>query len=420
MISLASSTPARLSPEPAEPRPAGPDTARAKGGFSAVLAQHEPHKADTQGKSAQAPRSGETAETADAETPKAGAAHGTSLPETAKAGKTLPVTLPDLADPDSGEEPTDPSDEAAAQAAAAEAIVAAVIVPQAPLPAAQSLVENAGEAEAGAMGHSARTAPGRAALPQPVAMQAAPANEGETRTSGEKAHGASVAVQVDPEPGAQAAAGMAMDTASDTEADGDAPAARPRTAGIERTAAQPAMADAARPADAASLVAAPATPAPALTASGEVRPSMPADALQDLTRIVDRLTAAREVFAPATEALFIDHAEFGELSLRFDQRRDGLLSVQLSASNPEAHRAVVQAVGAQAFHSPADGQPQGQSQTQSQTQSQAARGGLADRENASANGHAAHRDQPGPEGRQPRERAPHVAQGGRQPAGIFA
>ncbi|MBN9504897.1 MAG: hypothetical protein J0I69_02630 [Altererythrobacter sp.] len=419
MISLASSTPARLSPEPAEPRPAGPDTARAKGGFSAVLAQHEPHKADTQGKSAQAPRSSETAETADAETPKAGAAHGTALPETAKAGKTLPVALPDLAD-DSGEEPADPSDEAAAQAAAAEAIVAAVIVPHAPLPAAPNLAESAGETEAGAAGQSARTAPGRAALPQPVAAQAAPANEGETRTSGEKANGASVAVQVAPEPGAQAPAGMAMDTASDSGADGDAPAARPRTAGIERAAAQPAMADAARPADAASLVAAPATPAPALTASGEVRPSMPADALQDLTRIVDRLTAAREVFAPATEALSIDHAEFGELSLRFDQRRDGLLSVQLSASNPEAHRAVAQAVGAQAFHSPADGQPQGQSQTQSQTQSQAARGGPADRDNASANGHAAHRDQPGPEGRQPRERAPHVAQGGRQPAGIFA
>ena len=423
MISLASSTPARLSPEPAEPRPAGPDTARAKGGFSAVLAQHEPHKADTQGKSAQAPRSSETAETADAETPKAGAAHGTALPETAKTGKTLPVALPDLADPDSGEEPADPSDEAAAQAAAAEAIVAAVIVPQAPLPAAPGLVESAGEAEgeAGAMGQSARIAPGRAALPQPVAAQAAPANEGETRTSGEKANGASVAVQVAPEPGAQAAAGMAMDTASDSRADGDAPAARPRTAGIERAAAQPAMADAARPADIASLaMATPSTPAPALTASGEVRPSMQADALQDLTRIVDRLTAAREVFAPATEALSIDHAEFGELSLRFDQRRDGLLSVQLSASNPEAHRAVAQAVSAQAFHSPADGQPQGQSQTQSQTQSQAARGGLADRENASANGHAAHRDQPGPEGRQPRERAPHVAQGGRQPAGIFA
>jgi len=415
MISLASSTPARLSPEPAEPRPAGPDTARAKGGFSAVLAQHEPRKADTQGKSAQAPRSSETAETADTETPTAGAAHGTALPETAKAGKTLPVALPDLADPDSGEEPADPSDEAAAQAAA-EAIVAAVIVPQAPLPAAPNLAENAGEAEAGAAGQSARTAPRRATPPQPVAMQVAPANEGETRTSGEKANGASVAVQVAPEPGAQAAAGRAMDTASDNEANGDAPAARPRTTGIERTAVQPAMADAARPADAASLVAAPATPAPALTASGEVRPSMPADALQDLTRIVDRLTAAREVFAPATEALSIDHAEFGELSLRFDQRRDGLLSVQLSASNPEAHRAVAQAVSAQAFHSPADGQPQGQSQTQSQ----AARGGLADRDNASANGHAAHRDQPGPEGRQPRERAPHVAQGGRQPAGIFA
>jgi hypothetical protein len=417
MISLASSTstPARLSPEPVEPRPANTDPARAKGGFSAVLAQHEPQAAETQSDSAPALQPHETAETPEAETAHSGAPRGMAEPETAKTGKTLPVALPDLADHADAEAPAVSSDQVAAQAAA-ETMLAAMIVPQAPVPAVPGLVETTADtgAEASAPGKPARAAHARAALPQPLPGQVPPPAEGEARATGGKSNGAAVALQVAPQPSAQVA-----EMATDTPAESDTPTAQPRATAIERAAAQPATADAARTADFASLaVAAPSAPAPALTTSGDVRLSPQADALQDLTRIVDRLAAAREVFAPATEALSIDHAEFGELSLRFDQRRDGSLSVQLSASSPDAHRAVAQAVSAQAFHSAADGQPsQSQSQGQAQT---AARGGTADREGASADGNAAHRDQPAAQDRNQRRPAPQPARPGQQPAGIFA
>ena len=71
------------------------------------------------------------------------------------------------------------------------------------------------------------------------------------------------------------------------------------------------------------------------------------DPAQDLTQIVDRLAAAREALAPATAALAINHSEFGELSLRFDQQRDGHLAVHIAASNPEAQRAMVVAASQQ-------------------------------------------------------------------------
>ena len=90
------------------------------------------------------------------------------------------------------------------------------------------------------------------------------------------------------------------------------------------------------------------------------------DPAQDLTQIVDRLAAAREALAPATTALAVNHAEFGELSLRFDQQRDGHLAVHIAASNPEAQRAMAVAAGQQpSFGSPdnrsAGGEPLPQS-----------------------------------------------------------
>jgi hypothetical protein len=330
------------------------------------------------------------------------------MPEAAKAGKSLPVALPGLADQADGESATDDSDEALAQAATAEAILAGVSVPQVALPAAPgtAAADAGGEAETAGSGQARPT-------PYPSLPAQAKAPAVEPQANGEKPAGATVALQVAPQPSAQAAK-PALDT------DSDAPAARPRGAAIERAAAQPATADAARQADFASFTtpaSAPAAPASgsAISASGEVRPAMQAQALHDLTRIVDRLAAAREVFAPATEALAINHAEFGELSLRIDQRRDGFLSVQLSAASPDAHRAVAQAVGAQAFHSAADGQSQGQSQNQSQAQ-MGTRAGTGEREG----GHnAARHDQPQPE--QKRRAAPQAAPAdARQPAGIFA
>ncbi len=390
MISLATSpTHNRISPEPAEPKPASTDGGRPGSGFSAVLAQHSPQKTEPKNTSAQATPTDAT---------------GAVMPEAAKTGKSLPVALPGEADQADSEDTATDSDEAVAQAAA-EAILAAVGVPQPPLLAAP------GVTEADAQPAGARQA--RPAFLPPRPAQASGAVAGEPKAAAEKSTGATVALQVAPQPGAQPA-GPTMDTHTES----DASTARPRAAAIERAAAQPATADTARQTDFASLVTpVSATPTPAVSANGEARPPMQANALQDLTRIVDRLAAAREVFAPATEALSITHAEFGELSLRFDQRRDGLLSVQVSASNPDAHRAVAQAVGAQTFHSAADGQPQGQSQNPSQGQTQmGARGGTADRD---GNPNAARHEQPQPQ--QQHRAAPQPAHAdGRQPAGIFA
>jgi hypothetical protein len=418
MISLAStSTSARVSSEPAETRPARADAGRTRDGFSAVLAQHDPRRTEPESKPAQAAPNGTAAAKPKAEPAPAQAPtdspDGTAMPETAKAGKSLPVALPGRGDQADGEDTADNSDEAAAQAAA-EVVLAALNVPQAALPAAPGAAETDAAAQTADTGRTRPTLP--PSLPTPVPTTAV---AGELQAAGEKAGNASVALHVAPQPTAQTA-----EAAMDAQGESDAPTARPRDTAIERAAAQPAMADTARQTSFASL-AAPSlsTPAPAVSASGAARPPMQAEALQDLTRIVDRLAAAREAFAPATTALSIDHAEFGELSLRFDQRRDGFLSVQLSASTPDAQRAVAQAVGAQTFHSAADGQPQNQSQTQSQAQSQgqpqmSARGGAAERD---GNGQAARHEQPATQQQQQRQAARQPTHGdGRQPAGIFA
>jgi len=88
---------------------------------------------------------------------------------------------------------------------------------------------------------------------------------------------------------------------------------------------------------------------PALASSPASAPAplpQPA-AMQELSAIVDRLTAAREALAPATAALALDHAEFGEITLRFEQQQDGQLTVGLSGSTAEAHRAVAAALAAE-------------------------------------------------------------------------
>lgn len=122
-----------------------------------------------------------------------------------------------------------------------------------------------------------------------------------------------------------------------------------------------------------------AAPLPATTANAPT-PS------EDVARIIDQLAAAREALAPATAALNIEHAEFGELSLRIDQRADGGLAVQVAASNLEAHRAVSAAMGAQS-----GGNDGGQA-----TQSDGQAGGTSAQGNSpSANGNSADRDAPG-------------------------
>lgn len=77
------------------------------------------------------------------------------------------------------------------------------------------------------------------------------------------------------------------------------------------------------------------------TATPQMAASFPASAMpQDLSAIVDRLVAAREVFAPAEATLALDHADFGEIELRFEQGNLGDLAVELSGADPELGRIV--------------------------------------------------------------------------------
>jgi hypothetical protein len=174
-----------------------------------------------------------------------------------------------------------------------------------------------------------------------------------------------------------------------------------------------------------------AMPAPTLAIAAEpalegaqpitaVRPALEAPALRELTRIVETLASAREALGAGSATLALDHAEFGALSLRFDQRGDGLLSVQLSAADPETHQAVTAAVAAV----PADAAGSStQSHTQSQAQAQngnaaSQRGAAAERESQSANAET-QRDQRGERQRND-ARGEEPGQRGQRRSGIYA
>lgn len=66
----------------------------------------------------------------------------------------------------------------------------------------------------------------------------------------------------------------------------------------------------------------------------------------DINAALDRLVAAREALMPVEAALAVEHAEFGKVSIRFEQAPDGRLSAELSAADPELQRAVNAAVAA--------------------------------------------------------------------------
>ncbi|MBO9516528.1 MAG: hypothetical protein J7493_00525 [Porphyrobacter sp.] len=66
----------------------------------------------------------------------------------------------------------------------------------------------------------------------------------------------------------------------------------------------------------------------------------------DIGATLDRLVAAREALMPAQATLDIDHADFGEVSIRIEQTAHGHLSVELAGSDPDLKRAVAAAVQA--------------------------------------------------------------------------
>ena len=71
--------------------------------------------------------------------------------------------------------------------------------------------------------------------------------------------------------------------------------------------------------------------------------STPMPSPRDIDAALDHLVAAREALMPAEAAVAIHHAEFGEVSIKFEQSSDGRLSAELTAADPELQRAVTAA-----------------------------------------------------------------------------
>lgn len=322
---------------------------------------------------------------------------GDLLPTVAGTGKILPDAAEAL--------PETPDAAAPADAAPAETATAmlALVAPQ--MAQTDAAVPTVSEGKSPA---AAPQLPAGLPLPaQQLASDAAAPAKGEGAKSAAQP---AVAIQVAPL-SASSEGNVQRDPALPTEKPQTDLATRlqPNTASADRQP-QRDLAGGERPADAAVKVAskapaeaaptqpamptpAPATPiaaAPAAPAA-EAAPSVAADKpiietgiARELSRIVDSLASAREAMAAKGATLALDHAEFGELSLRFDQRRDGQLAVQLAAADPDAHRAVAAAVADR----PAFAQPDG-SQHNAQTGGNAsARGSLADRDGGSAEGNA--------------------------------
>lgn len=331
----------------------------------------------------------------------------TGQPDLAGTGKILPADAEALP-------------EAAENAGAAEAALAALArtPPQVVQPVAGEPAAKAGQASAPATAASALPLVPQLPAGLPLPVQA----EGEVA----KPATPSVAIQVAPLPASGETAAAPRDLALAAEkpaadfaarlqpagasaergrdpAAGDRPAAEPAARAPGRIAAEPASVQAPVPAQpavvaAASSAAAASDAAPSFTAD---KPAVETGIARELSRIVDSLASAREAMTAKGATLALDHAEFGELSLRFDQRRDGQLGVQIAAADPDAHRAVAAAVAADrpAF-AQGDGSAPGSQQNAQGGGSATARGGSsADRDGGSAESNASHRERH--EGRRP-------------------
>lgn len=307
-----------------------------------------------------------------------------ALPDLAGTGKILPAdagTLPD----------------AAANPVSADAALAALalVPPQTALPGASvpaaKPAQPAPSAPApqmpAAFPFAAQAdAEGAGPAPQPsVAIQVAP-----LPGSGEGGAAPRDAVARSEKPATDFAAklqpGVAGEDARDPAA-GGRPAAEAGAKLAGKIAAEPAQVQTPAPAQ-PPLAAAAGAPAAATEAAPSVaadKPGVETGIARELSRIVDSLATAREAMTAKGATLALDHAEFGELSLRFDQRRDGQLGVQISAADPDAHRAVAAAVADR----PAFAQADANQQNAPGGGNASTRGTLADRDGGSGEGSAA-------------------------------
>jgi hypothetical protein len=162
-----------------------------------------------------------------------------------------------------------------------------------------------------------------------------------------------------------------------------------RTAPLtERASPEVAAAPVLPVADGSAQVAAPAVPGVAPTTS----PELPR---QDFAALVERLVEARSAGAAQSTHATVQHAEFGQVSLKF-QQDGGDLSVSMTSADPDFAIAAQAAMPAdrQAFNSNADAQPRNNQGQQHQSQGQAGTSSNPQHE-ASAQRDAAGTDQQG-------------------------
>lgn len=379
MISLALSfSKLGLSSDLGEATASGGDAKGAGGAFSVVLAALGTSPVDPQGEIAAG-----VPPTTQGEEVIAAAANGTTLPVAAESGKSLPDLVPGIAAavPDEEQNASTKTADNSEDSSDAEAESAAVFaaLPLLQLPAAAEAPETAVPAEAKPARFLARP-DSRAAVDADGAPLLPPQAPAKHQVDG-KAEAPAVALHVAPQ--------ADRSSRRDPKAGHEFQPLRSRETIVEGMVSKAVSADPGPQAPTTSFTQGTLAEVPRTGhAFDSAKPAFQSDALQDLTRIVDRLAAAREAFAPTAAALAVKHAEFGELSLRFDQHRDGHLAVQLSANDPEAHRAVAAAVSDRSASAMADSHTgTGQSPSQSQ-----ARGTAAERD-ANGNGNTARHEQ---------------------------
>ena len=186
-----------------------------------------------------------------------------------------------------------------------------------------------------------------APIPAPVpATRAvlAPSSETGTQTAAAATALSPTVAKSDAKPGLAAQAAAVTPVAS-AKTEGDADTARP----VEAVQAPTRLAT---PADTPRVDAAIAAPtAPALAPAGTEAITRAADlarpdafaAIDSISRMVDRLSAARDFGVVPTAAMAVMHKEFGELSIAIDRISD-TLQVEVAAKDGEAQRALAAAL----------------------------------------------------------------------------
>ncbi|GEM_PF-2174489 len=364
--------------------------------------------------------------------------HQTAADGAAQRLAPLPETVPIVAeraadgDPDADEPSAKPGEEASP---ARLARLANDAVAQINLPIVQAAMSQPGAEQAGIV---AQAADGEASAPAVATLRTAPVMERWAARQGDAQPRAQHPVSAPAEAAPASADAPALTLRMAQDADAAAPASdRRETMAEGRAAPAPRLAATAereieRPRMAASTATASGTTSTTAPSFSATTPALAVDSapvttslraqgheqMADLAQIVDRLAAAREALAPAKAALSIDHAEFGELTLRFDQGQDGRLTAELAGANAETHRAVAHALAAERGQTgQGDGSPASQQQQQSAGQS--LRSSTGDRE---AGGNGANGDQRQDSTRQRADRGQRqqAQAGGPQRDGVFA